>query len=94
MACYGLGKNEDHRERNWTDFEVELFCSIILSDPEYKYALTLESKAFKKQENKEVYEGLQSHFQVALVEAWIVNSELYNDVEGKPLDIEIPIKKC
>ena len=36
-----LGKNQDHRERNWTDFEVELFCSI-LSDPEYKYALTLQ----------------------------------------------------
>ena len=51
-------KNQDHRERNWTDLEVELFCSI-LSDGEYKYALTLESKALKKQANKEVYEGLQ-----------------------------------
>ena len=53
-------KNQDHRERNWTDLEVELFCSI-LSDAEYNYALTLESKALKKQANKEVYEGLQMH---------------------------------
>ena len=43
-------KNQDHRERNWTDLEVELLCSI-LSDGEYKYALTLKSKAFKKQAN-------------------------------------------
>ena len=46
-------KTQDHRERNWTDLEVELFRSI-LRDAEYKYALTLESKALKKQANKEV----------------------------------------
>ena len=83
-------KNQDHRERNWTDLEVELFCSI-LSDGEYKYALTLESKALKKQANKEVYEGLQMHFKVALADPdFIKENEIYNDVLGKPLDIEIP----
>ena len=52
---------------------------------------TVESKALKKQANKEVYEGLQSNFQVALVEADFVKENiLYNVVEGKPLDIEIP----
>ena len=42
---------------------------------------------FKKQGNKEVYEGLQSHFQVALVDAdFVKENELYNNVE--PLDVE------
>ena len=45
--------------RNWTEKETEAFC-YVLADGEFDFALTLETKALKKQANKEVFEGIQS----------------------------------
>ena len=48
------------RERNWTDHETEAYCTV-LADAEFSFAMTLESKALKKQKNKEVFEEIQKH---------------------------------
>ena len=49
--------------RNWTEQEQELFCQI-LADPERCFAVTLETKALKKNSNKEVLDSI--HIIVAI----------------------------
>ena len=66
----GNGKKwpQDHlnakRERNWTDLETEAFCDI-LADPEFSFSTTLETKALKKQPNKEVFEEIRRHLKTS-----------------------------
>ena len=50
--------NNAKRDRNWTDLETEAFCEI-LADPKFSFSTTLETKALKKQANKEVLEEIQ-----------------------------------
>ena len=53
------------RERNWTDLETDAFCEI-LADGEYSFSITLETKALKKQANREVFEEIQRHLKTAI----------------------------
>ena len=50
--------------RNWTEKETEAFC-YVLADGEFDFALTLETKALKKQANKEVFEGILSQLKIS-----------------------------
>ena len=70
--------------RNWTEKETEAFC-YVLADGEFDFALTLETKALKKQANKEVFEGIQSQLKISLNDP-----EFYDeDFEDSELDISI-----
>lgn len=44
-------QNAAKRERNWTDMETEVFCEM-LADAEFSFSTTLETKALKKQANR------------------------------------------
>ena len=71
--------------RNWTEKETEAFC-YVLADGEFDFDLTLETKALKKQANKEVFEGIQSQLKISLNDP-----EFYDeDFEDSELDISIP----
>ena len=56
--------NNAKRDRNWTDLETEAFCEI-LADPKFSFSTTLETKALKKQANKEVLEEIQRHLKTS-----------------------------
>ena len=59
--------------------ETEVLCTV-LADGEYNFAFTLESKALKKQSNKEVFEGAQNHLKIALEDPdFIENNEAFFD---------------
>ena len=67
------------RERNWTDLETQVFCTI-LADPEFSFSYTLESRALKKQANKEIFEDIMSQLKTAFedfIRILLLLSELF-----------------
>ena len=78
------------RERNCSDFETEAYCTI-LADAEFSFSLTLESKALKKQANREVFEEIQMHLKTALEDPEFIeeNNTYFEEAGQKDLDISI-----
>ena len=81
-------RNAAKRERNWTDMETEVFCEM-LADAEFSFSTTLETKALKKQANREVFEEIQKHLKTAFDDPEFVeeNSTYFEEAQQKDLDI-------
>ena len=69
-AFRSLARNQEKklpRERNWTDLENEANVTL-LADGEFNFATTLETKALKKQANKEVFQSILENFKISLAD--------------------------
>ena len=79
--------------RNWSEDEVELFYTILV-DPEFRFVQTVETRAFNKSLNKEVFETIQKEFKTALFDPSFVNTNT-NDYSSKHyfLYLDVSIKK-
>ena len=82
--------NNAKRDRNWTDLETEAFCEI-LADPEFSFSTTLETKALKKQANKEVFEEIQKHLKTSFEDPGFLeeNQDYLDEDQQKELDVSI-----
>ena len=78
--------------RNWTEKETEAFC-YVLADGEFDFALTLETKALKKQANKEVFEGIQSQLKISLNDPEIYDEDFEQQFNLTRLDFDLTSPK-
>ena len=78
------------RERNWTDLETDAFCEI-LADGEYSFSITLETKALKKQANREVFEEIQRQLKTAILDPDFIeeNKKFFEDAQLKNFNISV-----
>ena len=84
--------NKMQRDRNWTDMETEAFATL-LADSDFNYASTLETKALKKQANKEVFQSIMENFKVLLADPGFVEENKAFFPEETVTDLEVTIQK-